>query len=211
MTPEKPVIFVVDDDASFLAAIARLLSAGGYQARTFTSAGEFLSNPPPDTPGCMIVDLNMPGPSGLDLQEVLLKKDNPLPLIFLTGQGDIPTSVHAMKKGAEDFLTKPVRKAHLFAAIERALARDQREREQRARRRELSARFDALTPRECEVLAQIVSGQLNKQIAGELDVTERTVKAHRASLMAKLKVQSAPELGRLTQEAGFIKLPDREV
>jgi FixJ family two-component response regulator len=140
----------------------------------------------------------------LDLQEALAKAEHPLPVIFLTGHGDIPTSVHAMREGAEDFLTKPVKKEILFPAIQRALARDAQERAQRARHRELRAIFDALTPREREVLAHVLTGQLNKQIAGDLDASERTIKAHRANLMAKLQVQSVAELVRLAQEAGFL-------
>ncbi|MCW5555714.1 MAG: response regulator transcription factor [Verrucomicrobiae bacterium] len=203
MNSGKPTVFVVDDDASFLTAITRLLRAGNYSYQTFTSATEFLKTPPMDEPGCIIVDLHMPGPSGLELQDTLEKGGNPLPIIFLTGHGDIPTSVHALKQGAEDFLTKPVKRATLFAAIERALARDAREREQRSRRRELRARFGALTPREREVLSHVVRGQLNKQIAGDLDASERTIKAHRANIMAKLQVRSVAELVRLSQEAGI--------
>jgi FixJ family two-component response regulator len=197
-------VFVVDDDVSFLTAVTRLLRAGGYEVRTFTSAAGFLQSPPPaDSPGCVIVDLQMPGLSGLELQEALAKADNPLPLVFLTGHGDIPSSVHAMRRGAEDFLTKPVRKQALFDAVQRALARDARERAHRARRRELRVRFDALTPREREVLAHVLSGQLNKQVAGDLGTSERTIKAHRANIMAKLGVQSVAELARLAQEAGI--------
>jgi len=205
----KPIVFVVDDDASFLTAIARLLRAGNYLHQTFTSATEFLEPPPADVPGCIIADLHLPGPSGLELQDALAKADNPLPIIFLTGQGDIPTSVHAIKQGAEDFLTKPVKREILFAAIERALARNAQERTQRARHRKLRSRFDALTPREREVLRQVARGQLNKQIAGELDASERTIKAHRANIMAKLQVQSVAELVRLVQEAGFVNPLDR--
>jgi len=201
----NPIVFVVDDDASFLTAITRLLRAGSYLHQTFTSATEFLETPPADVPGCIIADLHLPGPSGLELQDALAMADNPLPIIFLTGQGDIPTSVHAIKQGAEDFLTKPVKREILFAAIERALARNAQERTQRARHRKLCARFDALTPREREVLRQVTRGQLNKQIAGELDASERTIKAHRANIMAKLQVQSVAELVRLAQEAGFVK------
>ena len=152
----------------------------------------------------------MPGPSGLDLQSALARSENPLPIVFLTGKGDIPTSVQAMRAGAEDFLTKPVRKEVLFAAIERALARDAQEREQRARRRELRARFDTLTPREREVLAHVLSGQLNKQIAGDLDASERTIKVHRANLMAKLQVQSVAELAHLAHEAGLAEWNEEE-
>jgi FixJ family two-component response regulator len=152
----------------------------------------------------MIVDLKMPGLGGLELQEALGKAGNPLPLVFLTGHGDIPASVHAMRQGAEDFLTKPVKKKALFDAVERALARDARERAQRARQRELRARFDALTPREREVLTHVLSGQLNKQVAGDLGTSGRTIKAHRANIMAKLGVQSVAELARLAQEAGVV-------
>jgi FixJ family two-component response regulator len=203
VNPTKPIVFVVDDDTSFLTAVTRLLRAGGYLCETCTSATEFLHRPLVDQPGCIIVDLHMPGPSGLDLQDALAKRENPLPVIFLTGHGDVPTSVHAMKQGAEDFLTKPVKRETLFAAIERALARDARERELRERRRALRVRFDRLTPREREVLAHVVRGRLNKQIAGDLDVSERTIKAHRASIMAKLEALSVAELVRLTQEASI--------
>ena len=196
-------IHVVDDDASFRTAIARLVRAGGLEVRSYPSAVEFLAVPAGIAPGCVLVDLHMPGPSGLDLQHALAKTEHPLPVIFLTGHGDIPISVQAMREGAEDFLTKPVKKDKLFAAIERALARDAKERAQRTRRRELRARFDALTPREHEVLAHVITGQLNKQIAGDLDTSERTIKAHRANLMAKLEIHSVAELVSLAQEAGF--------
>jgi FixJ family two-component response regulator len=200
----KPMIYVVDDDASFRNAILRLLRAGGYAVQTFNSATEFLQSARTDAPGCVLLDLQMPGPSGLDLQGALAKGTHPLPVIFLTGHGDIPTSVQAMRSGADDFLTKPVKKEVLFPAIERALRRDAQHREQRARRRELRARFDTLTPRECEVLTHVLRGQLNKQIAGDLDIAERTIKAHRANLMAKLQVQSVAELAHLAHEAGFM-------
>jgi FixJ family two-component response regulator len=181
----------------------RLLRAGGYAVQTFASATEFLQSARTDAPGCVLLDLQMPGPSGLDLQSTLARSDDPLPIVFVTGQGDIPASVQAMRAGADDFLTKPVKKAVLFPAIERALARDARDRAQRARRRELRARFDALTPREREVLAHVLSGQLNKQIAADVHASERTIKAHRANLMAKLQVQSVAELAHLAHEAGF--------
>jgi len=193
----------VDDDASFRTAISRLLRAGGHETRCYPSAVEFLAAAPGVAPGCVLLDLHMPGPSGLELQEALAKAEHPLPVIFLTGHGDIPISVQAMREGAEDFLTKPVKKESLFAAIERALARDAQERERRARHRQLRARFDALTPREREVLAHVLSGQLNKQIAGDLDTSERTIKAHRANLMAKLQVQSVAELAHLAHKAGL--------
>ena len=203
MPPAPTIIHVVDDDASFRKAISRLLRAGGYAVRTFASATEFLQSARTDAPGCVLLDLHMPGPSGLDLQSALAQSENPLPVIFLTGHGDIPTSVQAMRAGADDFLTKPVKKEVLFPAIERALARDAQDRKQRARRRELRARFDTLTPREREVLAHVLRGQLNKQIAGDLDASERTIKAHLANLMAKLQAQSVAELAHLAHEAGI--------
>lgn len=199
-----PTLFLIDDDPSFLTAISRLLRAGGYRYETFTTATEFLQKSVLDQPGCVIVDLQMPGLSGLDLQDAMAKMDNPLPLMFLTGQGDIPSSVHAIKQGAEDFLTKPVKKETLFAAIERALERDSRQRKERARQRERLARFEALTPREREVLEHVVRGRLNKQIAADLGASERTIKAHRANIMAKLQVQSVAELVRFAQQVGKI-------
>jgi FixJ family two-component response regulator len=203
MNAAKPIIHVVDDDASFRIAITRLLRASGHEVRCYPSAVEFLTAAPGAAPGCVLLDLHMPGPTGLDLQEALAKAEHPLPVIFLTGHGDIPTSVQAMREGAEDFLTKPVKKETLFPAIQRALARDARDREERGRRRDLRSRFDALTPREREVLAHVLRGQLNKQIAGDLAAAERTIKAHRANLMIKLQARSVAELAHLAHEAGF--------
>jgi len=200
---ETPTIFVVDDDASILKAVSRLLRAGGYVVQTFGSAADFLAALTPQAMGCVVVDLRMPGQSGRDLQSVLATADNPLPVIFLTGHGDIPTGIHAMRDGAVDFLTKPVKKENLFAAIERALARDAVERAQRARMRDLRDRFDQMTPREREVLAHVISGKLNKQIAFDLGASERTIKAHRASIMEKLDVDSVAELVRLTEQLGM--------
>lgn len=203
MNAPQPTVYIVDDDPSFLKAVTRLLRAGGYEVQTFTSAAEFLKKPPADSPGCVIADLHMPGPSGLDLQAALAATDNPLPVVFLTGQGDISTSVHAIKHGAEDFLTKPAKKDKLFAAIERALARDARERATRERLRGLRRRFEVLTPREREVVVHLLRGQLNKEVAADLGTTERTIKAHRANLMAKLQIESLAELVRLAQESGL--------
>lgn len=203
MRTAKPVIHVVDDDDSFRNAISRLMRAAGHDVRCYPSAAEFLAATPGAAPGCVLLDLHMPGPSGLDLQRTLARTENPLPIIFLTGHGDIPSSVRAMRAGAEDFLTKPVKKESLLLAIERALERDAHERAQRARRRELRAYFEGLTPREREVLSHVLSGQLNKQIAGDLDASERTIKAHRAHLMAKLQVHSVAELAHLAHEAGM--------
>jgi FixJ family two-component response regulator len=202
---EKNTVFVVDDNPSFLTAVSRLLRAAGFDVKTFSSATKFLSEVAPDAQGCVIADLKMPGVSGLDLQNTLSKGDNPMPVIFLTGHGDIPTSVCAMRRGAEDFLTKRGSKEELLDAVKRALARDAKAREERARLCELRARFDALTQREREVLAHVLHGKLNKQTAFDLGITDRTVKVHRASLMSKLGVQSVAELTRLVQEADLFK------
>src|SRR5512137_767647 len=201
--PPPPTVFIVDDATSFRQAIERLVRTGGYAVQTFASATEFLQFARPDAPGCVLLDLDMPGLSGLDLQSALARVENPLPIVFLTGKGSISTTVQAMRAGAEDFLTKPTSKQVLFAAVERALARDAQDRERRARRRELRARFDALTPREREVLGQVLSGHLNKQIAFALGASERTIKMHRANLMAKLQVRSVAELSHVAHELGI--------
>ena len=200
-----PTIQIVDDDASFLAATSRLLRASGFTVKTFSSASDFLAQHDADTPGCVLADLQMPKMNGLDLQSALAQTRNPLPILFLTGHGDIPSSVRAMRGGAEDFLEKRAPKEKLLDAVKRALARDAREREARARLRELRAHFDTLTERELEVLAHVVRGRLNKQIAGDLEIHERTVKLHRTSITRKLCVQSVAELTRLTDEAGIFK------
>ncbi len=196
------IVHVVDDDPSFRTAVARLLRAGGHVVVTYASAAEFLKRPASDAPGCVVLDLRMPGAGGMELQAALDAADNPLPVIFLTGHGDIPTSVRAMRRGAVDFLTKPVNKEALFDAVARALAQDLSARQQRARLKTLRGYFDALTPRELEVMKHVVAGQLNKQIAGDLGTCERTIKAHRAAIMDKLDVESVAELVRLAQELG---------
>jgi FixJ family two-component response regulator len=197
-----PIVHIVDDDDSFRKALARQLRANGHEVRVHSSAGEFLAEPRGEAPGCVVLDLQMPGLSGLDVQDALAKAEHPLPVVFLTGQGDIPTSVRVMRQGAEDFLTKRASKEDLLAAIERALARDAIEREQRAQRREVKARLAALTVREREVLEHVVRGQLNKQIAGDLGISERTVKLHRTAMTSKLGVQSVAELTKLWMAAG---------
>ena len=205
-TPDAlPTVFLVDDDASFLTATSRLMRASGYQVRSFGSPTEFLKNLPPDTPGCAILDLQMPGMDGLELQEAISKSNNPLPIIILTGQGDIPATVRAMRRGAEDFLTKRASKEQLLGAVERALARDARERASRRKRNELRDRFAALTARECEVLSHVLSGQMNKEIAADLGLNERSVKLHRTSITSKLGVQSVAELASLAQQAGLFE------
>lgn len=199
-----PTVFIVDDDASMLRALSRMLTLAGYAVEAFASALEFLARHQPSARGCVLADLRMPHMSGLELQAALARSGHPLPVIFLTAHGDIPTSVHAMKGGAEDFLTKPVQKERLLTAVQRALAQDAATFRQDARRRELQRQFDLLTPREREVLALVITGKLNKEIAGELGSAEGTIKAHRASIMEKFQVHSPVELGRLTQELGSL-------
>jgi FixJ family two-component response regulator len=155
-----------------------LLRAVGYEVRVYASGGDFLLNRQPDLPGCVILDVRMPGPSGLDLQEAFARSGDSIPIVFLSGHGDIPTSVRAIKTGAVDFLTKPVAKKDLLAAVESALARDEKDRSDRARVTDLKARYASLTPRESEVFSRVTAGKLNKQIAVELGISERTVKAH---------------------------------
>ena len=209
MSVTEPTVHVVDDDASFLAAISRLLRANGFAVKTYSSAREFLERRDADAPGCVLADLQMPGMNGLELQSELEQSCNPLPILFLTGHGDIPSSVRAMRGGAEDFLEKLAPKKALLDAVNRALARDARERNTRARQLELRARFDTLSERELEVLSHVVRGRLNKQIAYDLGIHERTVKLHRTAITTKLNVQSVAELTRLTQEAGIFPSPAR--
>jgi FixJ family two-component response regulator len=203
-------VHLVDDDASFLVSVGRLLRASGYEVKTYASGQEFLDRFSTKAVGCVLADLNMPGMSGLELQAELTRTGNPLPIIFLTGQGDIPTSVRAMRQGAEDFLTKLAPKEELLGAVKRGLERDTRERAARARHSELRARFATLTEREQEVLGHVVQGRLNKQIAAELGLNERTVKLHRTAITTKLAVPSVAALTRLWVEAGYGsgQLPD---
>ena len=202
MTEPVSIVRVVDDDVSFLRAVARMLRASGFVVKTFASASEFLAQPELDVPGCVLVDLQMPGLSGLDLQEALAKEGHRLPVIFLSGQGDIPTTVKVMRRGAEDFLTKLAPKDELIDAVKRALTRDASERAARARLESLRAPFATLTPRELEVLKHVVRGRLNKQIAHDLSIHERTVKLHRTAITTKLGVHSTAELTKLWMEAG---------
>ena len=193
-----PVIHVVDDDESLREAICRLLGALGFASKQYDSVGAFLLGSPAEEAGCVVLDVYMPGPSGLDLQLALAERGNPLPVIFLTGKGDISMSVLAMRRGAVDFLTKPVDKEQLLSAIAAALQRDSHARTSRQAQLEVRRRFDTLTPRERTVFAQVVSGKLNKQIASVLGTCERTVKAHRAHLREKMQAQSVAELVRLS-------------
>ncbi len=188
------VIHVVDDDDAFRAAMARLLRVAGYEVKEYRSAGDYLLDPPSDGPGCLLLDLHMPGPDGLELQEAVLRRGDSLPVVFLTGHGDVRTSVRAMRQGASDFLTKPVNREELLGAIRAALHRQERDASSTRWRRELAGRYATLTVREKQVLEGVVSGALNKQIAAVLGTSERTVKAHRASIMRKMQTDSVAEL-----------------
>jgi FixJ family two-component response regulator len=202
MSELAPVVHVVDDDDAVRAAISRLLSAAGYGVRGYGSAGAMLLAPPPVEPGCIILDYRLPGPNGLQLQEALGKREDHLPVIFLTGHGDIPTTVQAMKAGAVDFLTKPVQRNVLLGAVATAVQRDAVRRRSRVNHAELRARYQTLTVRERDVFERIVVGRLNKQIAAELGTAERTIKAHRARVMEKMQAGSVAELVHLAEQLG---------
>jgi FixJ family two-component response regulator len=210
MTVAAPLIHLVDDDASFRTATRRLLEACGYRVALYESAGQLLAGLA-DGAGCILLDVQMAGLSGPQLQSRLADLGHRLPIIFITGHGDIPTSVQAIKAGAEDFLTKPVAKAKLLAAIERALARDAQRRTQDLELATLRSRLARLTPRESEVFALVVRGKLNKQIAGELGTSERTIKAHRQKVMEKCEAQSLAELVRLAERLEGSPDPGRAI
>ena len=203
-------VYIVDDDASFLRSLSRLLTALGYAVEAYASAQDFFARPAPDRPGCVVADLQMPDINGLQLQDQLRRSSEPLPVIFLTGQGDIPSTVSAMRSGAEDFLTKRAPQQELLDAVERALARDAHQRQQRTRQRELSLRFDELSGREKEVLSHVVRGRMNIQIAADLNINLRTVKLHRTNITRKLNVQSVAELTRMVDESGFFQAPEND-
>jgi FixJ family two-component response regulator len=198
-----PTVFVVDDYAPGRKSISRLLRTAGFSVAAFASAKEFLAQYDPQTPGCLVLDLAMPEVSGLELQRILADKGSLLPIIFLTGHGDISKSVQAMKSGASDFLTRPVNDEDLLGAVRVAIEKDRALRREQAELAEIRARLATLTPREREVLEYVVAGKLNKQIAGELGTVEQTVKIHRAHVMQKMRVQSVAELVRLTQRCGI--------
>jgi FixJ family two-component response regulator len=198
MSP-TPLIHVVDDDPSMRNALLRLLGAAGFEARGYSSTGDFLVQSPPDRPGCLLLDLRLPGPSGLELQAALQQQGIMLPIVFLSGHATVASSVRAMKAGAVDFLTKPVKRDTLLDAVGRALARDAAQRTAREEADRVQMRFASLTPRQREVFDRIVAGKLNKQIADELGIAERTVKREREQVMAKLDANSAADLGRLAE------------
>ena len=209
MTASSCTVHVVDDDASWRKSVARLMSAAGYSVALYESAEGFLETANVDSPGCILLDVRMPGLTGLQLQHRLAEKRRALPIVFLSGHGDIPTSVLAMRAGAEDFLTKPVATDVLLRAVEQAILRDRNERARHEHLDVLRLRVDALTPTERKVFDWVVRGKLNKQIALDLGTTERTIKWHRHNLMQKLQVQSLAELVSLAERLGLISALDR--
>lgn len=198
-----PTIFVVDDDPAVLKSLGRLLRSAGLRVETCNSPQDFLARHNPALPGCLVLDVAMPGLNGLEVQQALAAIGDERPIVFLTGHGDIPTSVEAMKRGAVDFLTKPVNAEDLLKAIHSAIVKDSVRRLERDEVEEFKQRLATLTPREREVLPYVISGRLNKQIAGELGTAEKTIKVHRARVMEKMKVQSVAELVRLAERLGI--------
>jgi FixJ family two-component response regulator len=203
MTEAKPIVFVVDDDASVREALKSLIRSVGLQVELFGSAQEFLQRKQPDAPSCLVLDIRLPGISGLDFQRKLTEANIPIPIIFVTGHGDIPMSVRAMKAGAVEFLTKPFRDQDLLDAIHVALERNHARHQREGEIAALRKRFESLTPREREVLPRVVSGLLNKQIAAEIGTSETTVKVHRGQLMRKMGARSLPELVRMAEKMGI--------
>ena len=208
MTPPAAVVFVVDDDTSVRKSLSRLISEAGYQVQAFASPREFLAREPTAGPSCLVLDVRMPDITGLELQQTLARAVHEIPIIFITGHGDIPMSVKAMKAGAVDFLPKPFSAKDLLDAIRRAVAKDTRDLGTEARDDEIQARVRLLTPRESQVFALVVTGMLNKQIASQLGVGEKTVKVHRARVMEKMQAGSVAALVRLADAAGITASKD---
>ena len=198
-----PTVFVVDDDPAVRQSLSRLLRSAQLEVATFGSAQEFLERHDPRAPGCLLLDVSMPGLNGLDLQAALSARGSEIPIVFLTGHGDVPTSVRAMKRGATDFLTKPANDDDLLEAIRVAIRKDAAQRQARAELDDILRRLATLTPREREVLAHVVSGRLNKQIAGDLGTVEKTIKVHRARVMEKMRAHSVADLVRMAERAGI--------
>jgi FixJ family two-component response regulator len=200
MKEQDPIVFVIDDDRMIRDGLQSLIRSVGLRVETFASAQDFLGAKRPDTPACLVLDVRMPGLSGLDLQLKLRDDGIPIPVIFITGHGDIPMSVRAMKEGAQEFLTKPVRGQDLLDAVQKALASDRALRQERRQASEIRSRFESLTPREKEVLDLVVAGLLNKQIADQLGMSELTVKTHRAHVMEKTQAESLAHLVRMSEK-----------
>ena len=213
MSETGPTVFIVDDDKSVRRGLVSLINSVGVNAVAFASAQEFLQHQRPDAPACLVLDVRLPGLSGLDLQRQLGQSGQPIPIIFITGHGDIPMTVRAMKEGAVEFLTKPFRDQELLDAIQQALRADHTAREQRAKAAELHRRYDTLTAREREVMQLVVAGRLNKQIAGKLGTSEVTVKIQRGRVMHKMQAQSVVDLLRMAEILAIIPAghsPDRQ-
>ena len=204
MNETLPIVFVVDDESAVGVSVKRLLHSVGIEARLFTSATEFLRTKRPDAPGCIVLDVRLPDLSGLDLQQELAKANVDLPVIFVTGHADIPMTVRAMKAGAVEFLTKPFREQELLEAVQRAISRHRQTRDQRASMRVLQSRYELLTPREREVYPLVASGLLNKQVAAELNASEKTIKVHRGQLMQKMEAHSLSDLIRMAEQLGVL-------
>jgi FixJ family two-component response regulator len=204
MPDAKPTVLVIDDDPTFRASVGRLLRSLGLDAQLFASISDFLKSDPPDGPTCLVLDVRLPGQSGLDFQRELAAANRELPIIFITAHGDIPMSVQAMKGGAIEFLTKPFRDQDLLDAIQLGLSRDRAQRENEKALAALRERFASLSPREREIMIQVARGRLNKQIAGDIGIAEGTVKVHRSRLMQKMNARSLPELGRMAEKLKLV-------
>jgi RNA polymerase sigma factor (sigma-70 family) len=204
MPDANSTVFVIDDDPELRASVGRLLRSVGQDAQLLASISDFLETDPPDGPTCLVLDVRFPGRSGLDLQRELAAANKELPIIFITGHGDIPMSVQAMKGGAIEFLTKPFRDQDLIDAIQLGLARDRARREHEEALAALRERFESLSPREREIMVQVAHGRLSKQIAGDIGIAEATVKVHRSRAMQKMKARSLPELGRMADKLKLV-------
>jgi FixJ family two-component response regulator len=204
MPDARPTVLIIDDDVALRDSLERLLRSVGLHAQLFASISEFLASDPPDGPICLVLDVRLPGRSGLDLQRELAAAKRELPIIFITGHGDIPMSVQAMKGGAIEFLTKPFRDQELLEAIQIGLSRDRARREREEALAALRERFASLSPREREIMVQVARGRLSKQIAGDIGITEATVKVHRSRVMRKMHARSLPELGRMADKLKLV-------
>jgi FixJ family two-component response regulator len=204
MVDATPTVLVVDDDPALRQSVGLLLESVGLNAQLFASITDFLASDPPDGPSCLVLDVRLPGQSGLDLQRELAATNRELPIIFITGHGDIPMTVQAMKGGAIEFLTKPFRDQDLLDAIQLGLSRDRVRRENEKALASLRERFSSLSPRERDIMIQVARGRLSKQIAGDIGITEATVKVHRSRAMQKMKARSLPELGRMADKLKLV-------